>query len=330
MKTDLILQEPDMERLSPWQPKATIHSLPNELMLSIFPLLPLRSLIAARGVSREWNHFSSVSFIPPARKALLELYLEVIKSPSFLSSRKLVADHLRELDREGYIDLLEADTGVPLPDEFRVWVLEWPLNAVCTWLWPGLESIQPPHLREVFPRQTMNLLRSLDIRPRKIHLRHRSTTDNTVVLRPMRHTEPSNTAKDWCWMIIIQVARDPFAMDFLLFGGQGLGAGVQNTVLVVKDDVVRPGMGWVEYLRKELEKQDEAYLKKLSAENAISLPQLPPPSITLLRGRASPRARLQGGLRDTLRGFKVVCLNLLDTASRAWRRPVEPTDATPI
>ncbi|TCD67490.1 hypothetical protein EIP91_012351 [Steccherinum ochraceum] len=301
-----ILQEPDIARESPWAPNATIHSLPPELMLSIFPSMPLKSLIHARGVSKEWRHFIDVSFIYPARRTLLEFYYQVIKSPSFLESRKHLISQLRDLDREEYISTIESETNVPLPDEFRLWVLEWPLKAVPTWLWPGLDSAQPRDLHGVFPRQTMNLLKSFGIRPRKIHLRHRSTSDDTVVLRPMRHTEANDCAHDWCWMIIVQVARDPFAMDFLLFGGEGLGTGVKDRVLVVKDDVVRPGMKWVEYLASELQKQDECYLKKRDEGNSSSFlnqqetPLTPPP-------RSSRLARLRVKLRWSVRHFIDFC-----------------------
>ena len=292
-------------------PKTTIHSIPNELMLDIFPLLPLTALIHSRNVSHQWRNFVDVSFILPSRRALLDLYFEVIKSPSFLQSRELLLPQLNDLDRAEYINSIESETSVPLPDEFRMWVLEWPLKAISTWLWPGLDSVQPRTLHDVFPRQTMNLLKSFGIRPRKIHLRHRSTADDTVVLRPMRHTEATAATRDWCWMIIVQVARDPFAMDFLLFGGEGLGAGVQDTVLVVKDDVVRPGMGWVEYLRKELQIQDEAYLKKRAAEWPRPRPASPP--VVAPASRPSRRARLQLKLHFSLKNLKVRitrCLNL--------------------
>lgn len=266
--------------------------------------MPLQSLIAARGVSKEWRHFASVSFIHPVRQSLLEFYLHAIDSPSFLKSRDLLLPELRALGREEYINSIEAETGICLPDEFRLWVLEWPLKAITTWLWPGFCSVQPRPLHGIFPRQTMNLLNSSGMRPRKIHLRHRSTSDDTVVLRPMRHTEATDAARDWCWMIIVQVARDPFAMDFLLFGGEGLGAGVKDTVLVVRDDVVRPGMGWVEYLRKELQKQDDCYLKQNGPSPSVPATHLPTAPAAGLQFR-SRRTRLKMKIHRSFRSMKV-------------------------
>jgi len=265
----LTTHELDLPRESDlWPPKATYHTLPIELLLEVFSYLPLKSLIATRGVSVKWRHLPPV-LSPPARRSMLQHYLEVIKSPSFVHSRTLLLPELREFDREGYISTIEAETGVALPEEFRLWVLEWPLKAVSTWLWPGLDGVPPLPLWGIFPPRTMNLLNPRGMRPVKIQLRQRSTLDDTIVLRPMRHTPANAASHDWCWMLFIQVARDPFTMDFLLFGGAGLGAGLKDTVLVVKDDVVRPGMSWMEYLQKERERADESYWNKLEESTPI-------------------------------------------------------------
>jgi hypothetical protein len=88
---------------------------PNELLLEIFSYLPLKGLIAARGVSRTWRNLVHLSNIPPVRRALLDLYNDVIQTPEFLSSRKMVISALLRFDRKAYVAALEEQIKGPLP-----------------------------------------------------------------------------------------------------------------------------------------------------------------------------------------------------------------------
>ncbi|KAH7916105.1 hypothetical protein BJ138DRAFT_685912 [Hygrophoropsis aurantiaca] len=117
--------------------------LPSELLLrEIFPKLPLKSLIAARGVTKQWRYLVPFASLLPARRALLDLYYFIIKSPSFLASRSHIQKHLRKFDRGCYLGLLQLlvqdSPGCSVPEEVRLWILEWPNSAAFLWTWPGL------------------------------------------------------------------------------------------------------------------------------------------------------------------------------------------------
>jgi hypothetical protein len=92
-----------------------ISNLPTELFLELVSWFPLKSLIAARGVNQSWRHMVSLSSILPARRALLDLYYDVIQTPDFLRTRRQIIDALVPFDREVYVDILESQTGGPLP-----------------------------------------------------------------------------------------------------------------------------------------------------------------------------------------------------------------------
>lgn len=92
-----------------------ISELPTELVLEFMSWFPLKSLIAARGVNQSWRHLVLLSSILPARRALLDLYYDVIQTPDFLRTRRGVIDALEPFDREQYVDLLEGQIRGPLP-----------------------------------------------------------------------------------------------------------------------------------------------------------------------------------------------------------------------
>ncbi|KAK7042339.1 hypothetical protein R3P38DRAFT_2889872 [Favolaschia claudopus] len=117
----------------------TFNDLPNELLLQIFPHFPLKSLIAALGVRSLWRHLAPLAEINPARRGLLELYLQIIASPIFRQTRPWLLERLRPFDREAYIDSLLEQHNY-LPEDFRIWILEWPAKAVIAGCWPGLPT----------------------------------------------------------------------------------------------------------------------------------------------------------------------------------------------
>ncbi|KAJ6544371.1 hypothetical protein B0H19DRAFT_1238816 [Mycena capillaripes] len=104
---------------------------------SIFPYFPLKSIIAAQGVCTLWRHLLPLSDIDKTRRGLLNLYFEIIESPVFVRTRPWVLENLQDFDRQAYIDAL-LDQHDYLPDDFRVWILEWPSKAVIACCWPGL------------------------------------------------------------------------------------------------------------------------------------------------------------------------------------------------
>jgi hypothetical protein len=123
-------------------PISMVATFPNEVLLQLFAVFPLKSLIIARGVNRRWRHLVPHSAILPARRALLDLYYTVISSPLFLSTRDVVFSSLHPFDRQKYINILLSHnkSAIILPDEFLFWLLEWPTKAVFGWTWPGLDA----------------------------------------------------------------------------------------------------------------------------------------------------------------------------------------------
>ncbi|KAJ7983195.1 hypothetical protein DFH06DRAFT_943304, partial [Mycena polygramma] len=78
-----------------------------------------------------------LSDISPARRGLLDLYFMIIDSPVFQQSHPWLLLNLRPFDREAYINTL-LDQHDYLPEDFRIWILEWPAKAVIGCCWPGL------------------------------------------------------------------------------------------------------------------------------------------------------------------------------------------------
>lgn len=116
-----------------------LSSLPNELAMEIISWLPLKSLIATRGLNHHWQHLISIATILPARRKLFTLFLKAIAHVQVTDIIESIRPHLRQIDRLTYVASLESKIGgIEIPDEFRVWVLEWP-SAVLGWTWPGLD-----------------------------------------------------------------------------------------------------------------------------------------------------------------------------------------------
>jgi F-box domain len=133
----------DMDSSQPesMSPLATIHQLPNELLLFTITLLPLKSLLAVRCVCQKWRHLVQYAHIDPLRREYLNLYDELIISPEFLSAcNKAKTTELPTIDRKEVIDDLERVASVQggqVPKEFKMYILEWPTKAICGWIWPG-------------------------------------------------------------------------------------------------------------------------------------------------------------------------------------------------
>jgi hypothetical protein len=63
--------------------------------------------------------------------------MTIINSPVFMRPRPWVLENSRRFDREAYIFVLLAQYP-RLPEDFRVWISEWPTHAVVGGAWPGL------------------------------------------------------------------------------------------------------------------------------------------------------------------------------------------------
>ncbi|KAJ7619606.1 hypothetical protein FB45DRAFT_161714 [Roridomyces roridus] len=115
---------------------------PPELTLQIFPHLPLKGLVAAEGVCQQWKQFIAIADIYPPRRGLFNLYKKIVHDPLFrdLDTRPWLWENLRPFDRQAYLDHILAQHNY-IPEDFRLWILEWPNKAVIACAWPGLPEV---------------------------------------------------------------------------------------------------------------------------------------------------------------------------------------------
>lgn len=162
-------------------PLATADDLPNELLLCVFPLFDLQSLIASRYVCKRWRHLVLEAHICPLRGKLLRFYLTLVQSPAFRlyhartdrngpptssgrpqehrslarplsDQRRGPPDHIkyRESLCEDCLALITHSSD--LPEDFKLWMREWPVRAT----WPGLVLNGETHHRPPVPWSSPN------------------------------------------------------------------------------------------------------------------------------------------------------------------------------
>ncbi|KAF8516667.1 hypothetical protein JB92DRAFT_2909898 [Gautieria morchelliformis] len=88
---------------------AKLADMPNEIHLQFFAHMPLNALIAARGVNQHWRRLVPHAHVLPARRPLLDLYLDVLKPQCCLRTRPSTSrvHRRRPCDRKGkggYLD----------------------------------------------------------------------------------------------------------------------------------------------------------------------------------------------------------------------------------
>ncbi|KAJ7249413.1 hypothetical protein C8J57DRAFT_1079599 [Mycena rebaudengoi] len=154
---------------------AIIFDIPNEILLEIIPFFCLKSLIAGRGVCKEWKelilrHIAInvpriglashvcvcailyILTINGARRSLLRLYTRLIRTPTFLRTRPWTLENLQPFDRQGYIDALLSQHN-DIPEDFCIWILEWPAaRAAINCSWPGL-----PATGRIIPKEARDM-----------------------------------------------------------------------------------------------------------------------------------------------------------------------------
>ncbi|PPQ83852.1 hypothetical protein CVT25_000912 [Psilocybe cyanescens] len=118
-------------------PSHTIQSLPIEILLHIFSFLELKAYIISNGVCKGWRCLLPFADIHPSRRRLFALFQSMINTPLFLNSRPWTLANLQPFDRQAYIDALLAQYSA-VPEEFRIWILEWPARLAIACMWPGL------------------------------------------------------------------------------------------------------------------------------------------------------------------------------------------------
>ncbi|KAF8816401.1 hypothetical protein BYT27DRAFT_7025857, partial [Phlegmacium glaucopus] len=90
-----------------------------------------QSLIASRGVCKEWRRLVPLADLNPHRRRLLDLFDTIINSSFFLQTRPwtVTGNNLQNFDRQQHNKI---------PEEFRLWILEWPARVAVRCQWPGL------------------------------------------------------------------------------------------------------------------------------------------------------------------------------------------------
>jgi hypothetical protein len=127
----------------------SLETLSTELKQLILGFLDLVSLINIRNTNRALRDIvndtlTQSGVIRPARAKLLQLYLQLHLYPSFRASRRLIGPHIKRFSRSQYLEQLQSQISAHspkarIPEEFALWVTEWPENAVIGWAWPALD-----------------------------------------------------------------------------------------------------------------------------------------------------------------------------------------------
>ncbi len=110
-------------------------TFPPEIFLHIFSFMELKALIASQGVCQEWRQMVPLADLHHNRRKLLNLFHDVINNEQFLLSQA-ANQQPTPIDRQAYIDQL-LQQYPKVPDDFKLWVLEWPSRTVIDGLWPS-------------------------------------------------------------------------------------------------------------------------------------------------------------------------------------------------
>ena len=118
---------------------------PPELLLRCFSYMSLKCLISSRCVCSHWRQLIPQSDLHPTRRRFLELYDKMLANPLFLQSRTWTMDNLKPFDRQAYIATLNEQCNAPeaeIPEDFRMYILEYPARMAIGCMWPGLPFIE--------------------------------------------------------------------------------------------------------------------------------------------------------------------------------------------
>ncbi|KAF4612098.1 hypothetical protein D9613_003636 [Agrocybe pediades] len=117
-------------------PTIAFQDLPNELILVIFSFLELKPYIISHGVCRKWQQMLPLVDIHPIRRRMFKLFHHMLQHPGFLDTRPWPLQTIQPFDRKAYIEALLSQYPA-VPEEFELWILEWPARMVVFSMWPG-------------------------------------------------------------------------------------------------------------------------------------------------------------------------------------------------
>ncbi|KAF4616464.1 hypothetical protein D9613_008751 [Agrocybe pediades] len=161
--------------------KSTFQDLPNELILAIFSFLELKPFIISHGVCKKWKQLLPLADIHPIRRRLFNLFHHMLQHPRFLETRPWTLKTLRPFERKAYIEALLSQYPA-VPEEFRLWILEWPARMVPFGIWPSspftfhrgntLEEASGVNWLAYLPGGSPSLLKVLHRYPSGSHVDH--------------------------------------------------------------------------------------------------------------------------------------------------------------
>lgn len=123
-------------------------SLPGEIHLEIMGFLSLSSLISMRSTCRYWQRTikDKRDVLHSTRSRLLVLFEETVGSKAFPEYRKRTKMYLQPFVRDMFIERFRAGASKSMPEEFEMWIKEWPLYAAMVDTWPGTYKCKVPTL----------------------------------------------------------------------------------------------------------------------------------------------------------------------------------------
>ncbi|KAK7725987.1 hypothetical protein SLS57_003576 [Botryosphaeria dothidea] len=80
------------------------------------------------------------------RSRLLVLFEETVGSKAFPEYRKRTKMYLQPFVRDMFIERFRAGASKSMPEEFEMWIKEWPLYAAMVDTWPGTYKCKVPTL----------------------------------------------------------------------------------------------------------------------------------------------------------------------------------------
>lgn len=190
----------------------TLQSLPVELRLHIFSFLELKPYIVAHGVCSEWRYLLPFAEVHPVRRRLFFLYHHMINTTGFLNTRGWTLDNLMPFDRQAYIDSLLCQYPA-IPEDFRIWILEWPARLAIGSTWPGLPFVDSS-TRSAMRRHGVNWLGHKSSSPKlraalykRTHAEHYRFIPGLIIWRDTSTTD---------WLVFDETNPDLFGRVYVI------------------------------------------------------------------------------------------------------------------
>lgn len=213
--------------------------IPNELLLEIFSWLPLKSMVAARGVNRLWRELVPSSDILLDRRELYDLFMSMVHSQTLKT--ELLPKPL-PFDREKYLtDLAKTIPDAELPKEFSLWIREWPSRLVMDWIWPSLP--EKSNIRPIIKCPPAS---------NEIYWEERKTVGQKIVCATleMRGLEVAGHGCGWTTWLILSGPKKDILGRICVLEGESYYEGEESGGWL-------SALTWTEWLKKRFERSEK-------------------------------------------------------------------------